>query len=199
MPGFGKRNKLDDLQLLTAARNGDENAFKELVLKYENQVAATVIGMIGYGPQAEDIGQETFLRFYKSLSKFRGEAGIGTYLTRIAINLCLDEIKRMKKKRTLFASNPGEQTQNLPDTKNSPLKGEVHKMVHWGLQQLEPKFRTVIVLRLLDGYTARETAQILHLPIGTVLSRLIRAQQKLKEILTPVYTDQHEVQGETHE
>ena len=71
-------------------------------------MAATVIGMIGYGPQAEDIGQETFLRFYKSLSKFRGDSGIGTYLTRIAINLCLDEIKRMKKKRTLFVSNPGE-------------------------------------------------------------------------------------------
>ena len=155
--------------------------------------------MIGHGPQAEDIGQETFLRFYKSLSKFRGESGIGTYLTRIAINLCLDEIKRMKKKRTLFVSNPGETAQDLPDTKNSPLKGEAQKIVHWGLLWLQPKFRSVIVLRLLDGYTTRETAEILNLPMGTVLSRLIRAQQKLKKILAPVYEDKHEFQGETHE
>ena len=155
--------------------------------------------MIGYRPQAEDIGQETFFRFYKSLSKFRGDSKIGTYLTRIAINLCLDEIKRMKKKRTLFVSNPGETIQELPDTNNSPLRGEAQKIVHWGLQRLEPKFRSVIVLRLLDGCTSRETAEILHLPIGTVLSRLIRAQQKLKRILAPVYEEKHENQGETHE
>ena len=76
--------------MLKNARNGDNNAFKEIVKKYENQVAATVIGMLGYCTEAEDIGQETFIRFYKALHKFRGESSIGTYLTRIAINLSLE-------------------------------------------------------------------------------------------------------------
>jgi len=67
-------------------------------------VAATVIGMLGHCPEAEDIGQETFIRFYKSLDKFRGDASVGTYLTRIAINLSLNEIKRRRRQRKFFFS-----------------------------------------------------------------------------------------------
>lgn len=182
--------KLNDQELITNARNGDSDAFKELIKKYEHQVAATVIGMLGYCTEAEDIGQETFIRFYNSLDKFRGDASVGTYLTRIAINLSLNELKRRKRQRKLFFSRSNDNIENVPDTKESNNKKEINELVRLGIQKLEPKFRTVLVLRLIDGYSTQETAQTLNLPVGTVLSRLARAQMKLKEILKPLLRGQ---------
>jgi len=177
----------NDLDLIAGARNGDSNAFKEIIKKYEHRVAATVIGMLGHCAEAEDIGQETFIRFYQSLDRFRGDASIGTYLTRIAINLSLNEIKRRKRKRKLFFSNPEDKIENIPDKDNAMNQKDNKKIVQMGLEKLEPKLRTVIVLRLIDGYSTKETAKILNLPLGTVLSRLARAQMRLKEILTPLF------------
>lgn len=182
--------KLNDQELITNARNGDSDAFKELIKKYEHQVAATVIGMLGYCTEAEDIGQETFIRFYNSLDKFRGDASVGTYLTRIAINLSLNELKRRKRQRKLFFSRSNDNIENVPDTKESNNKKEINELVRLSIQKLEPKFRTVLVLRLIDGYSTQETAQTLNLPVGTVLSRLARAQMKLKEILKPLLRGQ---------
>lgn len=146
-----------------------------------------MIGMLGYCPETEDIGQETFIRFYQSLDKFRGDASIGTYLTRIAINLSLDELKRRKRQRKFFFSRSDNKAKNIPDTNTPKKKKEIKEIVHLSIQKLEPKFRSVIVLRLIAGYSTQETAQILNLPVGTVLSRLARAQMKLKEILKPLY------------
>ncbi|RMH54101.1 MAG: sigma-70 family RNA polymerase sigma factor, partial [Bacteroidetes bacterium] len=88
-----------DETLVARARQGDEQAFRNLVERYESTVAATVIGMLGAGPEAEDVGQETFIRFYRALHQFRGEAAVGTYLTRIAINLSLNALKRRRRRR----------------------------------------------------------------------------------------------------
>jgi RNA polymerase sigma-70 factor (ECF subfamily) len=173
--------------LIADARSGDQNAFKELIKKYESQIAATVIGMLGNCPEAEDVGQETFIRFYKSLHKFRGESSVGTYLTRIAINLSLNEIKRRRRRRKLFISKSNGGIENIADAEGSRKDKEINEIVHQGIQKLEPKFRVVVVLRLIDQYTTQETAEILNLPLGTVLSRLSRAQMKLKEILRPLY------------
>lgn len=150
-------------------------------------MAATVIGMLGYCTEADDIGQETFIRFYQSLDKFRGESSVGTYLTRIAINLTLNEIKRRKRRSALHWSREDEKMENVPDDHDRKNLKELKEIVHKGIRQLNPKHRTVVVLRLIQGYTTQETAQILHLPIGTVLSRLARAQEQLKKILTPLY------------
>lgn len=189
---MSRRNKrvpweiqLNEQELVRNARSGDNNAFKKIVKKYENQVAATVIGMLGYCPEAEDVGQETFIRFYKALPKFRGESSVGTYLTRIAINLSLNEIKRRKRLRNRFVENPEERIGNYPDSSHFLKQNERKEMVQKAVQKLEPKFRSAVVLRFLDGYTSQETAKILKLPIGTVLSRLARAQMKLKDILAP--------------
>ena len=184
---LNKELKQNETEWIKAARNGDNNTFKEIIKKYEGQVAATVIGMLGNCQEAEDIGQETFIRFYKSLDKFRGDASIGTYLTRIAINLSLNEVKRRKRQRKFFFSKSDNKIENIPDMSNPHDKNEVKKIIQLCIQKLEPKFRAVIVLRLIDGYSTRETAQILNLPAGTVLSRLARAQMKLKEILIPLY------------
>jgi RNA polymerase sigma-70 factor (ECF subfamily) len=184
------RTKLDDTSLIKKILGGDRNAFKELIKKYESQVAATVIGMLGPGPEAEDIGQETFIRFYRALGGFRGESSVGTYVTRIAINLCLNEIKRRGRRRTLYISDGEKKLESLAHNPGTEHRDEMSRLVNLGLQHLDPKFRAVIVLRLIHGYTTRETARILRLPEGTVLSRLARGQQKLKEILAPLYKDE---------
>jgi RNA polymerase sigma-70 factor (ECF subfamily) len=193
---FDGEEKLKEKELVKAAQNGDKNAFQELIKKYEPQVAATVIGMLGHSPEAEDVGQETFIRLYQSMDKFRGESSVGTYLTRIAINLSLNELKRRQQKKGRFFSRAEEGMENFPDKNEQKQRKELKDIVHMGIQQLDPKHRTVIVMRLIDGYSTQETAQILKLPVGTVLSRLARAQIKLKEILTPLYWDINDSRGE---
>ncbi|MBN1222295.1 MAG: sigma-70 family RNA polymerase sigma factor [Candidatus Aminicenantes bacterium] len=181
--------KLNEQELIASARNGDHEAFKVIVKKNESRIAATVIGMLGYCQEAEDIGQETFIRFYKSLDRFRGEAGLATYLTRIAINLSLNEIRRRKRQRKLFFTKSDDSIEDIADAHNHNDKKEIRELIEEGLQKLPSKFRTVLVLRLIDGYSTEETAKILNIPVGTVLSRLSRGQMKLKKILTPLYKE----------
>ncbi|MEE8376869.1 MAG: RNA polymerase sigma factor [Candidatus Aminicenantaceae bacterium] len=158
-----------------------------MVKKNETRVAATVIGMLGHCTEAEDIGQETFIRFYKSMNKFRGESSISTYLTRIAINLSLNEIKRRQRRRKYLSTASEDGLDNIPEITTSKNKKETQEIVNLAIQKLKPKFRSVLVLRLILGYTTQETAKLMKLPVGTVLSRLTRAQMKLKDILTPSY------------
>ena len=178
---------MNQTELVAAARRGDHNAFRELVRLLEPRVAATVIGMLGHCQEAEDVGQETFIRFYNALDKFRGEAKVETYVTRIAINLSLNELKRRRRKALLFAEQPETDLENLSNREIVEIDRDTQATVRWAVRQLAPRFRAVIVLRLIDGYSTRETAEILNLPIGTVLSRLSRAQKKLKIILEPVF------------
>jgi len=190
--GLTGDEKLNEQELVKKAREGDRNAFKELVQRYENQVAATVIGMLGNTPEAEDIGQETFIRFYLSLNRFRGESSVGTYLTRIAINLSLNALKKRRRHLQRSVSDPEPAIRNVPVKDPSAQRRDLQRLVHHAIQQLEPKYRSVIVLRLIDGYTTRETAEILKVPAGTVLSRLSRAQARLKDILAPLYWEKLE-------
>ncbi len=170
-------------QLLAAAREGDHGAFEQIVRRYEPVVAATVIGMLGQCPEAEDVGQETFMRLYMSLDRFRGEASLKTYITRIAMNLSLNELKRRKRIRQKMVARPFEEFHGLEARGESAARKDTRDMVRHAIDQLDEKFRSVIVLRLIDGYSTEETARILEIPVGTALSRLARAQGKLKAIL----------------
>ena len=163
---------------------GDENAFREFIKKYESRIASIVIRMLGNTPEAEDVGQETFIRFFQSMDKFRKESSIGTYLTRIAINLSLNELKK-RKRRSFLSLDKSSKSINfdIADENRYHEKEDARELVNRALAQLEPKFRTVVILRLVEGYSTQETAEILKLPTGTVLSRLARGQKKLKQIL----------------
>jgi RNA polymerase sigma-70 factor (ECF subfamily) len=178
-----------DANLLTRAREGDEVAFKQLVERYESLVAATAIGMLGRGDDAEEVGQKTFIRFYRALRRFREDSRVGTYLTRIVINLCLDELRRRKRRRFQFWS--WEERETLPDELMVHEEQELEtkerrELVRRAIQSLDGKHRAVVVMRMLNGYSTKETAAILGIPLGTVLSRLARAQEKLKLILKPL-------------
>jgi RNA polymerase sigma-70 factor (ECF subfamily) len=174
--------------LLARARAGDEAACRALVERHEGTVAGVVQGMLGAGDEADDVGQETFIRFFRSLERFRGESSVRTYLQRIAINLSLNALKRRQRGFRRFlplddADEGAEQPATLPV--DHAEAGELHAMVNAALDQLSPRHRPVVVLRMMEGYSTRETADLLGVPEGTVLSRLARAMSRLEELLGP--------------
>ena len=134
----------DDL-LIKKTISGDEHAFKELVKKYEPLVAATVIGMLGNCPEADDVGQETFIRFYKSLQTFRGESSVGTFLTRIAINLSLNELKRRRRKASLFPKSFLE-IQNVNDECENYESNDIEDAVKKAIQNLVQMLQLLMCL-----------------------------------------------------
>src|SRR5277367_1569739 len=153
--------------LVENSRAGDPAAFKTLVLRHEGKVAGVVRSMLGATPEAEDVGQEVFIRFYEALRKFRGDSSVGTYLTRIAINLSLNEIKRRKRRFSIFSNEEEGWHKGATDERK-----DMNEMITYEFNRLEPDFRSVATLRLVEGYSTEETATILGIPFGTVLSRL---------------------------
>ena len=174
---------ITDFELIDLAKDGDENAFRLLVERHKSKVASTIYGMIGNCDVADDIGQEVFIRFFNSMNKFRGESSLSTYLVRIAINLTLNEIKRQKRRSIFSFDKILESGSDIAESGNDFSATEDKEAVQRAIQLLSIKYRTVIVLRLIDGYSTEETAKLLNIPLGTVLSRLQRAQVKLKEYL----------------
>jgi RNA polymerase sigma-70 factor (ECF subfamily) len=169
--------------LVSRLKNGDEAACRELIKRYEGPVAATVTGILGRGPDVDDIGQETFIQFFRSLPRFRGDSTIRTYLTRIAINLSLNELRRRRKYDRFQTIEPADGQADVLTAPDRPGAEDARLAVRQGLERLEPKYKAVIVLRLIEGFSTQETAKILGLPQGTVLSRLARGQDKLKAAL----------------
>jgi RNA polymerase sigma-70 factor (ECF subfamily) len=174
----------DENELVRASIEGDKLAFSEIVNRYQKMVARTVKGMLGDSVFAEDIGQEVFIKLYYSLPDFRGEAKLSTYIQKIAVNFTLNEIKRRKRFFSMFAQKGNNEMYEyeVADIDNEE-KREATEIVNKALMSIEPKFRIVVAMRMLQGYSTKETAEILDLPLGTVLSRLSRAQEQLKEIL----------------
>ena len=171
---------VDDLGLIKLALAGNNSAFEILVHKYESMIAKITISMIGNKDEADDIGQEVFIRFYRSMDKFKGDSKLGTYLARMAINLTLNEIKKRQKR--WLSIIPNYQDIEVPSNVSEESK-DITSVVNTSLSKLEPKFRSVVVLRNIQGFSTKETAEILNLPQGTVLSRLSRGHEKLKDIL----------------
>ncbi len=181
-----------DDQLLQRAREGDTQAFRYLVERYDRAVAGTVIGMLGRGQEAEDAGQETFILFYRALHSYRDEASLKTYLTRIAINQSLKALKRRQtwKQRFQLRSDLTPLPEPFVEGGDIINQQERIRLVHQALDQLTPQHRAVVVLRMLEGYSTREAAKLLGIPQGTVMSRLSRAMASLQSILNPLLSDE---------
>lgn len=169
-----------DEALVKASLQGDRKAFEALVGRHKKMVARTVMGMLGDSAFAEDIGQEVFVKLHRSLSDFRGDAKLSTYIQKIAVNLTLNELK--KRKRVTYKTE-GDLYECDIAGDDAESRYDAKETVDMALKTLEPKFRTVVVMRMLQGYSVKETAAILKLPVGTVLSRLSRAQEQLRKYL----------------
>lgn len=176
-----------DHELLTRARVGDALAFRALVERYESVVAAVVIGMLGAGDDADDVGQETFIRFHGALARFRGEAAVSTYLHAIATNLSRNALKRRAReqarmvRRDVAMSPIDEPAVDAIDIEQLERRAAVRRAV----AQLGATQRPVVMLRLLEGLSTNETAQALNVPPGTVMSRLSRGMRELAKQLAP--------------
>jgi RNA polymerase sigma-70 factor (ECF subfamily) len=174
----------DEIELVKSSLGGDKNAFGEIVKRYQGMVARTVKGMLGDTVFSEDIGQEVFIKLYYSLAEFRGEAKLSTYIQKIAVNLTLNEIKRRKRFFSMFSQKGNSEMYEFEVAdQDYEERKDAREIVGKALMRMEPKFRVILTMRMLQGYSTKETAEILDLPLGTVLSRLSRAQEQLRGIL----------------
>ena len=158
----------------------EESAFAQVVRRYEVIVKKTTFGMCGKD-DGDDVAQEVFLRFFRKVDQFEGQSSLGTYLTRIAINLSLNHLKKRisgLKKWAAFSKERVDQkpVQKLPDM-------ALKELLEIAMNQLDEESRSVVVLRLVDGYSVDETAKIMRMPRGTIASKLNRAQKKLQQTL----------------
>jgi RNA polymerase sigma-70 factor, ECF subfamily len=171
-------------ELIKASLEGDKLAFSEIVTRYQNMVARTVKSMLGDSVFSEDIGQEVFIKLFYSLADFRGEAKLSTYIQKIAVNLTLNEIKRRKRFFSTFSQKGNNEMYEFEVADHeTEEKKEAKELVNKALLSMDPKFRIIVAMRMLQGYSTKETAEILDLPLGTVLSRLSRAQEQMKNII----------------
>jgi RNA polymerase sigma-70 factor, ECF subfamily len=177
-----------DAELIARARAGDDRAFGAIVERYERAVAATAIGMLGDGDEADDVGQETFIRFHRALGSFRGDSSLKTFLVHIAMNLSLNALRRRRRVLARFVSRD-ETEIDAPSPRLGPDgevdASEVRMFVRAAVKKLSEKHRAVVVLRMFQECSTRETAAILGVPEGTVLSRLSRALEELERQLAP--------------
>ncbi len=179
-----------EIELISLLKKGDERSYLRVLNLHKDQVAKTVKGMLGNVQEAEDVGQEVFISFFKSIQNFKGEAKISTYLTRIAINLSLNELERRKRKWRVFYSGGKIEEKMVLDVGANPMEDfERKEIVRKAIMKLVPKYRKIVVLRALQEYSFKEVAEVLQMPLGTVLSRYARAQHKLRVILNPIVNE----------
>ena len=175
-----------DQELVDRLRAGDRQAFRAFVDQHQGHVTFTVVSMLGRTEDVDDVVQDVFIRFYESLNQFRGDASVITYLKRIAVNRSLDALRRRKRWHARFLSRDDDHNGlREPAAEESlPLeRSERAAQVHRAIAALSDKHKAVVVLRLLEGFSTEETADMLNIAYGTVLSRLSRATETLKHSL----------------
>ncbi len=179
----------DDAALVARAKRGDDDAFRRLVERHQSAVARTVFGMLGAGDDADDVGQETFVRFYHALDAFRGESSVRTYLVRIAMSCALNALRGQQRRELRFVRDDVA-LEAAADEGAAPGSDDGQaQRIRDALDRLNAEHRAVVVLRLLEERSTKETAEILQIPEGTVLSRLSRAIRQLRVTLGPVWAE----------
>ena len=184
---------IDDLRCVAATREGDADAFADIVRRYQDRVFNTIYRLLGDREEASDLTQQTFLRAYMSLDRFKGASSFYTWLYRIGVNAALDE--RKKRARTprpmsdsaVLTTGEGAQRPGGSSRSDNPaeevLRGEREAAVTRAIETLDELHRSVVVLRDIEGMEYDEICEVLAVPRGTIKSRLHRARLVLKEKL----------------
>jgi RNA polymerase sigma-70 factor (ECF subfamily) len=175
----------EDAQLVTASKNGDQDAFSLLVQRYQRRVFNLVFRMLQNYEEASEITQETFFAAWQGLRSFRGEARFSTWLYRIAYNCALKQLELRKRDQALNQALQSEQALETADEGHTAHLAilDNQEMVQEQLSQLPPKYRIVLILRHLQDMTYEEMAEVLVMPVGTIKTHLFRARNLLKERL----------------
>jgi RNA polymerase sigma-70 factor (ECF subfamily) len=173
--------KESDAELVARARQGDEVAFEQLVRRYQRYVFNVAYRVLGDYAEAEDMTQEAFVRAWRGLSGFQGQARFTTWLYRIVHNLCLNRLPRLRQE--LLQIEPLEEVLASP-APSLPDHYETQEQVaflHTELAQLPEKYRLVLTLRYLQHLSYDEIAVALNVPMGTVKTHIHRARRLLME------------------
>jgi RNA polymerase sigma-70 factor (ECF subfamily) len=183
----------DELSLVQAAKNGDVSAFEELVRRYDRNVFRIAQHITQNREDAEDVVQDAFLKAYSNLKQFQGQSKFYTWLVRIAVNEALMKLRRRRPERTVSLdeevkteedSVPREVADWSPNPEQQYNQAELREILTRTIQGLPATFRTVFVLRDVEGLSTEETAEALDLSIPAVKSRLLRARLQLRERLS---------------
>lgn len=181
---------ISEKELLIKAKAGDANAFEEIVKLYQQKVCSTIFFMIKNENIVEDIAQEVFIKVYRNIGKFNEESSLYTWIYRITMNTCLDQIKKEKKITyisTFVETEDGELETQLEDESQKVdeiLEEKIRReTLLKAIKSLPAEQRALIVLRDIRQFKYMEIAEMLKLNLGTVKSKISRARQALKEIL----------------
>lgn len=175
-----------DLALVERVRGGDEDAFAELVRRHHGAIHGLCLSMAGPA-EADDAAQDAFLKAYRSLSKFRGDSAFGSWLYRVAANVCLDRLRRRKREKSdsweaLLAERGGDVERLIPAAPDQSAALEDQDLVRRVLDLLPEDHRLILTLRETQGLDYKELMAALDCSLDAVKSRLKRARQGFSEL-----------------
>ena len=182
----------DEMSLVQAAKNGEIEAFEELVRRYDRNVFRIAQHITHNREDAEDVVQDAFLKAYENLNQFQGQSKFYTWLVRIAVNEALMKLRRIRPGRTVSLDEdvkteddtlPREVADWSPNPEQQYNQAELRDILTRTIQGLPTSFRTVFVLRDVEGLSTEETPEALDLSIPAEKSRLLRARLQLRERL----------------
>jgi RNA polymerase sigma-70 factor (ECF subfamily) len=186
----------EEMVLVTSAKAGDVGAFEELVRRYDRNVFRIAQHITQNREDAEDVVQDAFLKAYENLPQFQMQSKFYTWLVRIAVNEALMKLRRRRPERMVSLdeevrteedSMPREIADWSPNPEQQYNQAELKDILGKTIQGLPPGFRTVFVLRDVEGLSTEETAEALNLSIPAVKSRLLRARLQLRERLNKYF------------
>lgn len=184
---------LDDAALVACVRDGERDAFREIMRRCNQRMFRVVRGVIRNEAEAEDVVQEAYVHGYEKLGSFRGEASLATWLTRIALNEAYGRLRRRRDSvdiDDIDTSAPAAQLIAFPgcvlddDPAEEAARAQLRRMLEQAVDELPEAFRLVYVLRDVEGCSVEETASVLEIRPETVKTRLHRARRQLREALT---------------
>ena len=182
-----------ETELISRAKQGDMQAFEELILQLEKIVYNVAFRMMNHSEDARDLSQEVFLKAYKNLEKFDERSSFSTWLYRITTNTCIDEMRKRKGKQSYsleaeLENEEGSMQRQVVSEEETPeerlLREEGKSEILQALDTLSEEHKAAVILRDIRGMSYEEISEIIELPMGTVKSRISRARNQLKaEIL----------------
>lgn len=161
--------------ILDRAMEGDGDAFAPIYERFKGAIHTLAYGMLGNRADADEATQETFLAAWRSLKGFRLEARFATWLYRLAVNVCLERIRREARRRAL-GNGHGTPLPRLPRAEAEGPGADVRA----ALARLDPGYRACVILRDVQGWSYQEIAEMLGVPVGTVRSRIARGRDALR-------------------
>jgi len=181
----------NDDSLVRDVRRGSPTAFGAMMRRYNRRLYRTARAILKDDSLAEDALQEAYLAAFRHMDEFRGDAALGTWLTRIVVNQALQALRRTRRDRVVVpfeesdAQHEALNVADSPDTgpENMLLRAQTRRLIERNIDSLPEVYRTVFVLREVEELTVEETAAALDIPAATVRTRLFRAKARLRESL----------------